>query len=219
MRPDERNPDIYPQGDPDSFAAASDTSYRGQSGTSLPAECRSAAHDAWGDDSQCGKGRKGKRLAPGPDPAGPSQKMQRVDVSAADWYCHQCDHLNFARRTACQECAAQRRYSAADLRPGDWICGECNNHNFARNEFCRVCSTRPKGKGKKGGPIGKGKLAETFKGKAKVDDKGKGKSKTKGKRPTSVPSLRGKGPFSADSPRYGSGAGVDATPRGSRLLI
>jgi hypothetical protein len=164
------------------------------------------------------KWRKGKRPAPGPDPAGPSQKMQRVEVSAADWYCHECDHLNFAKRNACLVCAAQQRYSAADPRPGDWICGECNNHNFARGGLCRVCSSRPRGKGTKGGPIGKGKGAETFKGKAKVDDKWRGKSKTKGQRPTSVPSLRGEGPFALATAAGPKGGRPDATPMGPSVV-
>ncbi|XP_047309205.1 zinc finger Ran-binding domain-containing protein 2-like [Impatiens glandulifera] len=71
-----------------------------------------------------------------------------------DWMCGTCQHMNFRRRDACQQCTRHRfgGDAAADMasygmtmmtatKPGDWYCTSinCGAHNFASRTNCYMC--------------------------------------------------------------------------------
>ncbi len=61
---------------------------------------------------------------------------------AGDWDCPKCQDLNFASRSECRKCGAQkpaRGYGGE--RPGDWHCPNCSDMNFASRSECRKCGT------------------------------------------------------------------------------
>lgn len=87
-----------------------------------------------------------------------------------DWLCPACNNHNYASRTACNKCQANKPpnpaapapvpqnpyealFSAAytlpqagggaggKMRPGDWMCTGCSNHNYASRQKCNRCQT------------------------------------------------------------------------------
>jgi len=69
-----------------------------------------------------------------------------------DWYCPQCNDLQFARNASCRKCgepnpnpeasmAAVSGLSKPTPLPGDWHCPNCNDLQFAKNNQCRKCGT------------------------------------------------------------------------------
>ncbi|KAL6056298.1 Zinc finger Ran-binding domain-containing protein 2 [Balamuthia mandrillaris] len=60
-----------------------------------------------------------------------------------DWYCPQCNDLNFASRNECRECGAVPDASTqrVGVKQGDWFCPSCQDLNFSSREVCRKCST------------------------------------------------------------------------------
>jgi len=90
-------------------------------------------------------GMRGPRMGKGP--------------SDGDWICEEvdCGNMNFARRTACHRCGAEKKMKKtkklgveigsglADKSNGlfsadDWQCGKCGNVNWARRSNCNVCN-------------------------------------------------------------------------------
>jgi len=79
-----------------------------------------------------------------------------------DWDCASCQHLNFAHRNVCQQCAqpkpdggyagqGSQLGSNGDRKPGDWDCPSCQHMNFARRDSCRSCGTLKEGIGASSG--------------------------------------------------------------------
>jgi len=78
-----------------------------------------------------------------------------VEEKPGDWRCSRCNFLNFARRTFCKDCGAQKPGDAvavprtapffqSESKPGDWNCGSCGFLNFARRSNCKECgANRP----------------------------------------------------------------------------
>lgn len=66
-----------------------------------------------------------------------------------DWYCPQCNDLQFARNMVCRKCntpnfahaMAKTLAVTANMKPGDWLCPSCCDLQFARNTHCRKCAT------------------------------------------------------------------------------
>uniref|UniRef100_A0A7S4RWM7 RanBP2-type domain-containing protein n=1 Tax=Alexandrium monilatum TaxID=311494 RepID=A0A7S4RWM7_9DINO len=69
-----------------------------------------------------------------------------------DWFCPNCNDLQFARNQSCKRCGTANPGSrdgtgvvsappTQAMMPGDWICPGCNDLVFARNDACRRCST------------------------------------------------------------------------------
>jgi hypothetical protein len=73
-------------------------------------------------------------------PACGFRRPQLQNFEDGDWYCRECGHHNFKRKTAC----AWRSCPTMLDKPGDLDCPVCKNHNFARREFCnsRGCSAQ-----------------------------------------------------------------------------
>ena len=66
-------------------------------------------------------------------------------MKPGDWRCGDCNFVNFARRSNCKDCGADRpaREIGAEGgntgRPGDWNCPSCQYHNFAYRDECGKC--------------------------------------------------------------------------------
>lgn len=122
---------------------------------------------------------------PNPDPDGSKSARESAiagrdsgdNMKPGDWFCPNCNDLNFARNAECRKCQAPNpdpegsmeaaQQSGARMnpqnqhKPGDWTCSSCGDHQFARNDSCRKCGApNPLGGGKGGGKGGKGGMGK-----------------------------------------------------------
>lgn len=68
------------------------------------------------------------------------QAMQHPTAKPGDWYCSNCNDLNFASRSVCRKCQTPHP-EHSNARPGDWLCRNCSELNFASRMVCRKCSS------------------------------------------------------------------------------
>ncbi|XP_015946363.3 ranBP2-type zinc finger protein At1g67325 [Arachis duranensis] len=70
--------------------------------------------------------------------------------SGGDWMCGACQHINFKKREACQNCGYPKfggpdpstyRYHRTEALAGDWFCTgmNCGAHNYASRSNCYRC--------------------------------------------------------------------------------
>lgn len=70
--------------------------------------------------------------------------------SGGDWMCNACQHINFKKRDACQNCGYPKiggpdpetyRYNWTETLAGDWYCSgmNCGAHNYASRTSCYRC--------------------------------------------------------------------------------
>lgn len=81
---------------------------------------------------------------------GATKPQNNQTPSYGDWFCSQCNDLQFARNIQCRRCGNSKEASLAampqpegacltEILPGDWFCVNCNDLQFARNDNCRRC--------------------------------------------------------------------------------
>ena len=76
--------------------------------------------------------------------------------SGGDWMCNACQHINFKKRDACQNCGYPKiggpdpetyRYNWTETLAGDWYCSgmNCGAHNYASRTSCYRCGALKNG--------------------------------------------------------------------------
>ncbi|MED6113529.1 hypothetical protein PIB30_071653 [Stylosanthes scabra] len=74
----------------------------------------------------------------------------KMSWSGGDWMCGACQHINFKKREACQNCGYPKfggpdpstyRYHRTEALAGDWFCTgmNCGAHNYASRSNCYRC--------------------------------------------------------------------------------
>ena len=97
-----------------------------------------------GRDGGYGGGRDGGRDG-GRGGYGGNRPQRGPRMKPGDWRCGDCNFVNFARRSNCKDCGADRpareigAEGGGSGRPGDWSCPSCQYHNFAYRDECGKC--------------------------------------------------------------------------------
>jgi ribosomal protein L37E len=80
----------------------------------------------------------------------------KMSWSGGDWMCNACQHINFKKRDACQNCGYPKiggpdpdtyRYNWTEKLAGDWYCSgmNCGAHNYASRTSCYRCGALKNG--------------------------------------------------------------------------
>lgn len=123
-------------------------------------------------DLQFAKNLKCRKCStPNPDPEqcaalaaanGANMSGQAPQGKSGDWYCPNCNDLQFGRNAVCRKCGTPNPQEGGkgamkgaiacggkgkaggakgNVKPGDWFCSGCGDHQFANNTSCRQCGT------------------------------------------------------------------------------
>jgi len=70
----------------------------------------------------------------------PKNKSDTPQKKPGDWFCPNCNEMQFAKNKNCRTCNLERpKIVEYNLRPGDWYCKGCGDLQFGNTENCKRC--------------------------------------------------------------------------------